>query len=87
MLLAGLLLAIPCWAQSTRTWQQTKYDEFEKGTTHGVAISSDGSLTLAPSNGVACVNQSSRAGRPQGNETLWSLGSQATGSFSMSMTW
>ena len=36
-------------AESTRIWQQTKYDEFEKGTAHGVAINSDGSLSLAPS--------------------------------------
>jgi hypothetical protein len=43
------LLAAICWAQATRTWEQTKYDDFEKGTAHGVAISSDGSLTLAPS--------------------------------------
>ena len=47
-LLLLLLLAIACHAQSTRTWLQTKYDEFEKGTAHGVAISSDGALTLAP---------------------------------------
>jgi hypothetical protein len=37
------------WAQTTRTWEQTKYDDFEKGTAHGVAISSDGNLRLAPS--------------------------------------
>jgi len=42
------LLAMACWAQSTRTWEQTKYDDFEKGTAHGIAIGSDGSLTLAP---------------------------------------
>jgi hypothetical protein len=42
-----LLLAAAGWTQGTRTWEQTKYDEFEKGTAHGVAISSDGKLTLA----------------------------------------
>ena len=31
------LLAATCWAQGTRTWEQTKYDEFEKGSAHGVA--------------------------------------------------
>ncbi|HUI85228.1 MAG TPA: hypothetical protein VL240_13445 [Candidatus Binatia bacterium] len=46
-LLAGLLVATG-WAQSTRTWEQTAYTDFEKGTAHGVAISSDGNLTLAP---------------------------------------
>ncbi len=48
LLLACLLLTITCWAQSTRTWEQDKYEEFEKGTAHGVAIGSDGTLTLAP---------------------------------------
>ncbi len=50
-----LRLAIVClWlvslaaAQGTRLWQQNKYDEFEKGTVHGVAINSDGTLSLAP---------------------------------------
>ncbi len=47
-LLCPLLAAI-CWAQATRTWEQTKYDDFEKGTAHGVAINSQGNLTLAPS--------------------------------------
>ncbi len=46
--LCGLLLSSVLFAQSTRTWEQTKYDDYEKGTAHGVAINSDGSLTLAP---------------------------------------
>ncbi|HLI64291.1 MAG TPA: two-component regulator propeller domain-containing protein [Terriglobales bacterium] len=48
VLLAGLLLAASCWAQTTRTWEQSTYSEFERGSAHGVAISSDGALTLAP---------------------------------------
>ena len=47
-LLSSFLLTTG-WAQTTRTWEQTKYDDFEKGTAHGIAISSDGNLTLAPS--------------------------------------
>jgi sugar lactone lactonase YvrE len=35
-------------AEGTRQWTQDKYDEFEKGTAKGVAINSDGSLSLAP---------------------------------------
>ena len=35
-------------ADGTRLWQQSKYDELEKGTAKGVAIHSDGSLSLAP---------------------------------------
>jgi len=48
LLLLWLALVASSWAQSTRTWEQTKYDDFEKGTAHGIAISSDGELTLAP---------------------------------------
>jgi hypothetical protein len=36
------------FAEGTRTWQQSSYDDFQKGTAHGVAISSDGVLQLAP---------------------------------------
>ena len=49
VLLFCLLMVAVGGAEGTRTWQQTKYDEFEKGTAHGVAIASDGSLSLAPS--------------------------------------
>src|SRR6516225_1798185 len=48
VLLFCLLLAATGLAEGTRTWQQSKYDEFEKGTAHGIAINSDGSLALAP---------------------------------------
>ncbi|MBO0912549.1 MAG: WD40 repeat domain-containing protein, partial [Acidobacteria bacterium] len=40
--------ALAAFAEGTRTWEQSRYDEFQKGTTHGVAISSDGFLELAP---------------------------------------
>jgi len=46
--LVCLLLPALAAAEGTRLWQQSKYDEFEKGTTRGVAISSDGGLSLAP---------------------------------------
>ena len=36
-------------AEGTRSWEQRKFDEFEKGTARGVAIRSDGALELAPS--------------------------------------
>src|SRR5262249_46981003 len=41
---AGALVS----AEGTRTWTQSKHDEFTKGTSHGVAISSNGFLELAP---------------------------------------
>src|ERR1022692_1164035 len=49
VLLFCLFMIAVAAAEGTRTWQQTKYDEFEKGAAHGVAINSDGSLSLAPS--------------------------------------
>jgi hypothetical protein len=36
------------FAEGTRTWEQSKYEDFVKGTPHGVAISSVGYLELAP---------------------------------------
>jgi sugar lactone lactonase YvrE len=39
---------VAAFGEGTRTWEQSKYDDFLKGTTHGVAISSDGFLQLAP---------------------------------------
>ncbi len=44
----SLLLSGFAVADGTRLWQQSKYDELEKGTAKGVAIHSDGSLSLAP---------------------------------------
>ncbi|MGH9579496.1 MAG: two-component regulator propeller domain-containing protein, partial [Terriglobales bacterium] len=44
-----LFLAASAWAEGTRTWQQSRFEEFEKGTTRGVAIESQGALTPAPS--------------------------------------
>jgi hypothetical protein len=38
----------PLYAEHTRRWLQTTYEEFLKGTAHGVAVRSDGRLELAP---------------------------------------
>jgi hypothetical protein len=35
-------------ADHTRRWRQSSYDDFLKGTSHGVAVRSDGRLELAP---------------------------------------
>jgi sugar lactone lactonase YvrE len=48
LLCSLLLLTSFASAQGTRTWEQNKYDEFEKGSAKGVAIRSNGSLELAP---------------------------------------
>jgi hypothetical protein len=51
VILNALLLffsPLSLFAEGTRTWEQSRYEDFLKGTTHGVAISSDGTLELAP---------------------------------------
>ncbi|HLK33877.1 MAG TPA: hypothetical protein VKT29_12355 [Terriglobales bacterium] len=48
-LAALLITATLVVAEGTRTWEQSSFDDFEKGTANGVAIISDGALELAPS--------------------------------------
>lgn len=53
LLLGANLLAAICWApaceaEHTRYWRQSSYEEFLKGTAHGVAVRSDGRLELSP---------------------------------------
>jgi len=45
---AALLLGATALAQGTRLWTQSRFDEFEKGTPQGMAISSDGKLRSGP---------------------------------------
>jgi sugar lactone lactonase YvrE len=40
--------ALATQAEHTRRWKQSTYEDFLKGTTHGVAVRSDGRLELAP---------------------------------------
>ena len=42
------LVSAPAFAQGTRAWQQSSFEDFEKGTAKSVAIRSDGALELAP---------------------------------------
>jgi WD40 repeat protein len=48
LLIALVSTALLVFGEGTRTWEQNKYDDFSKGTAHGVAISSNGILQLAP---------------------------------------
>ncbi len=48
LLILLLSVAATGFAEGTRTWEQSNYQDFLKGTAHGVAISSDGFLQLAP---------------------------------------
>jgi len=45
---AILLAAGPAFAEHTRWWRQSSFEEFDKGTAKGVALRSDGKLFLAP---------------------------------------
>lgn len=65
-----VLAAAFAWGEGTRSWTQSKYEEFEKGTAKGVAISKDGSLELAPSFKPVLTTQSS---------FVWSLESDGEG--------
>ncbi len=42
-------LVMPAFADGTRTWEQSKFDDLTKGTATAVAIRSSGGLELAPS--------------------------------------
>jgi hypothetical protein len=46
--LSGSQLVPTAFAEGTRTWEQSKFDELTKGTATGVAIRSMGGLELAP---------------------------------------
>ena len=45
----SFLICTTAFADGTRTWEQSKFDDLTKGTATGVAIRSDGGLELAPS--------------------------------------
>ncbi len=47
-LLLFVALSPLAYAQGTHLWSQSRYDEFEKGRPHGVAIRSDGSIIPGP---------------------------------------
>jgi hypothetical protein len=44
-----LALVTAAFAEGTRQWKETGYDDFERGTARGVAIRSTGQIELAPS--------------------------------------
>ena len=56
---ATLVVISLAFAEGTRTWEQSKYEDFSKGTAHGVAISSNGFLQLAPAFKLVATTQSS----------------------------
>lgn len=44
-----VVLATFAFAEGTKSWQQSSYEEFTRGTAKGVALRSDGTIELAPS--------------------------------------
>ncbi|MFZ1917200.1 MAG: hypothetical protein WAU58_06485 [Terriglobales bacterium] len=46
--LSNVALSAFAFAEGTRTWEQSKFDDLIKGTAHGIAFPSDGGLELAP---------------------------------------
>ncbi|MGA7444373.1 MAG: hypothetical protein WBW82_19510, partial [Candidatus Sulfotelmatobacter sp.] len=45
---SGSVLTSTAFAEGTRYWEQSKFDDLTKGTATGVAIRSAGGLELAP---------------------------------------
>src|SRR5574337_1534347 len=48
VLLLSIFCATALFAEHTRFWEQSTFEEFEKGTHKGIAIRSDGLLVPAP---------------------------------------
>ncbi len=48
MLATAIAGSVPAPSQGTHLWTQSKVEEFEKGTPHGVALESDGHLRAGP---------------------------------------
>jgi hypothetical protein len=48
LILCATLFAVNARAEHTRSWRQSTYDEFLKGTSNGVTVRSDGRLELSP---------------------------------------
>src|SRR5262247_2106505 len=65
-----VIFPLALFGEGTRTWEQSKFAEFEKGTAKGVAISSEGWLELAPSFKSLATTPSTY---------LWAIAADATG--------
>jgi hypothetical protein len=58
------------WAQGTKTWTVSRYDEMERGTAQGVAIRSDGRLEAGPATSLLYET---------GGNYVWSVAMDAAG--------
>jgi glucose/arabinose dehydrogenase len=62
--------AATCLAQGTKVWTESHMEEWEKGRPHGVAISSDGSLSAAPATSLTATTPSTY---------IWAVATDAAG--------
>jgi sugar lactone lactonase YvrE len=62
--------SLACFAQGTKVWTESHMEEWEKGRPHGVAISSDGSLSAAPAATLTATTPSTY---------VWAVTSDTTG--------
>ena len=70
-ILVWILAALPdAFAEGTRTWEQSKFEDLLKGTTKGVALRSEGGLELAPAFKAVVTTPSTY---------IWSIASDAAG--------
>jgi hypothetical protein len=67
---ALILLSTIAFAEGTRTWEQSKFDELIKGTPKGVALRSEGGLELAPAFKALATTPSTY---------IWSIASDSAG--------
>ena len=79
---AGLLLfaELPVLAQGTHLWTQSRFEEFEKGTSDGVEITSDGKLRRGPQSQELLTTPSTFVWAVAGDQKKPDLAYVATGS-------
>ena len=70
VLLSALVLSTLAFAEGTRTWEQSKFEDLTKGTAKGVALRSTGGLELAPAFKLLATT---------GSTYIWALASDSAG--------
>ncbi len=70
VVMSAVLLSTYAWAEGTRTWEQSKFEELIKGTATGIALRSEGGLELAPAFKAVATTASTY---------IWSIASDAAG--------
>ncbi len=70
LILSAVALSAFAFAEGTRTWEQSKFDELTKGTAKGIALRSEGGLELAPAFKALATTPSTY---------IWSIASDSAG--------